>query len=396
MAEDDAVSTFSYDDEADPDTFSLYQLGVAKDGTVLGVVRVAAPAFPKDKLESEVCNITRFSVATLKYLASRTQIPVPQVYAWNSDASNPAGAEYIIMQKTSISSILTRVFKMPGVSADTKWDTLSMSVKERTVSQVTEYLKAMFALRFDRAGSLYLSSPSKDDVHVGPIVSIPFFRAVDGIIRVPDADPPSHTELSQYRGPFSNTTEYLQSFLRAELHILSRYHSAVLAEMEADEEADQEAAASRLELGERVLRKALELCSIDEESGDVTSLIDFEGATIAPLWECAVIPAWLQDPNDQEGGCEGGFAEDREELREIFWKVMDSEEWSTLYEHGKLFRHFRLWLPLQVGSWASKYKEKRVDERLTWAELHPGVAMPEEDYRRYRCSICDQPDIAVA
>ncbi|KAI6020795.1 kinase-like domain-containing protein, partial [Pisolithus microcarpus] len=416
MAEDDAVSTFSYDDElADPDTFSLYQLGVAvdthfgeachlkklaeggyhkvyealqKDGAVLGVVRVAAPAFPKDKLESEV--------ATLKYLASRTQIPVPQVYAWNSDASNPAGAEYIIMQK------------MPGVSADTKWDTLSMSVKERTVSQVTEYLKAMFALRFDRAGSLYLSSPSKDDVHVGPIVSIPFFRAVDGIIRVPDADPPSHTELSQYREPFPNTTEYLQSFLRAELHILSRYHSAVLAEME---EADQEAAASRLELGERVLRKALELCSvypgnhqpggpistperpfslhlddfrlsnimIDEESGDVTSLIDFEGATIAPLWECAVIPAWLQDPNDQEGGCEGGFAEDREELREIFWKVMDSEEWSTLYEHGKLFRHFRLWLPLQVGSWASKYKEKRVDERLTWAELHPGVAMPEED-----------------
>ncbi|KAI6137239.1 hypothetical protein F5141DRAFT_75254 [Pisolithus sp. B1] len=243
----DSVSTFSYDDEADPDTFSLYQLGVAidshfgeachfkklaeggyhkvyevlqKDGTVLGVVRVAAPAFPKDKLESEV--------ATLKYLAAQTQIPVPQVYAWNSDASNSVGAEYIIMQK------------MPGVSANTKWDTLSMSVKERTVSQVTEYLKAMFALRFDRAGSLYLSSPSKDDVYVGPIVSIPFFSAVDGVVRVPDADPPSHIELSQYRGPFSNTTEYLQSFLRAELHILSQHRTTVLSELE--EEADEETA----------------------------------------------------------------------------------------------------------------------------------------------------------
>ncbi|KAI6102360.1 kinase-like domain-containing protein [Pisolithus croceorrhizus] len=417
MAEDDAVSTFSYDDEADPDTFSLYQLGVAidshfgeachlkklaeggyhkvyevlqKDGTVLGVVRVAAPAFPKDKLESEV--------ATLKYLAAQTQIPVPQVYAWNSDASNPVGAEYIIMQK------------MPGVSANTKWDTLSMSAKERTVSQVTEYLKAMFALRFDRAGSLYLSSPSKDDVYVGPIVSIPFFSAIDGVVRVPDADPPSHIELSQYRGPFSNTTEYLQSFLRAELHILSQHRSTVLSELE--EEADEETAASRLELGERVLRKALELCSvypgndqpggpistptqpfslnlddfrlsnimIDEESGDVTSLIDFEGATIAPLWECTVIPAWLQDPDDQEGGYEGGAAEDREKLREIFWKIMDSDEWSVLYEHGKLFRHFRLRLSLQVGPWASEYMEEWVDKRLAWAKLHPGVAMPEEDY----------------
>ncbi|KAI6109429.1 hypothetical protein EDD16DRAFT_1522470 [Pisolithus croceorrhizus] len=277
-----------------------------------------------------------------------------------------------------------------------------MSAKERTVSQVTEYLKAMFALRFDRAGSLYLSSPSKDDVYVGPIVSIPFFSAVDDVIRVPDADPPSHIELSQYRGPFSNTTEYLQSFLRAELYILSHYHATVLSELE---EEDEETAASRLELGERVLRKALELCSvypgndqpggpistptqpfslnlddfrlsnimIDEESGDVTSFVDFEGATIAPLWECT-------DPDDQEGGYERGPAEDREKLREIFWKIMDSDEWSALYEHGKLFRHFRLRLSLQVGPWASEWMEEWVDKRLAWAKLHSGVAMPEEDY----------------
>ena len=94
--DDDATSTFSYDGDGDPDTFSLRQLGLAaashfgspcelnklaeggyhkvclsdslsfhlhvpqvydvigKDGTVLGVARVASPAFPKDKLESEV------------------------------------------------------------------------------------------------------------------------------------------------------------------------------------------------------------------------------------------------------------------------------------------------------------------------------------------------------
>ncbi|KAG8220231.1 hypothetical protein J3R82DRAFT_1270 [Butyriboletus roseoflavus] len=51
--------------------------------------------------------------------------------------------------------------------------------------------------------------------------------------------------------------KYLQSFLHAELHILSHHRPIVLSELE---EADEEAAASRLEVTERVLRKALALC----------------------------------------------------------------------------------------------------------------------------------------
>jgi hypothetical protein len=98
MIQDDLASVFSYDGEGDPDTFSLHELNAAvnshfstvcsleklaqggyhkvcydtpifshrchphclqaydilKNGMSLGVVRVAAPAFPKDKLESEV------------------------------------------------------------------------------------------------------------------------------------------------------------------------------------------------------------------------------------------------------------------------------------------------------------------------------------------------------
>lgn len=115
---DDASSTFSYDGEGVHDTFSLSGLrGVVNshfnanctieklaqggyhkvydiskdDGTSVGVVRVAAPAFPRDKLESEV--------ATLKYLAAHTNIPVRKVFAWDSDAANPVGAEYMIMEK---------------------------------------------------------------------------------------------------------------------------------------------------------------------------------------------------------------------------------------------------------------------------------------------------------
>lgn len=149
--------------------------------------------------------------------------------------------------------------KVPGVPANTKWDTLPVNVKERVVSQIAQCLEAMFALRFERAGSLYLSSPSRHEVYVGPIVSTPFYRAIDGVVRIPDAVLQLSTHLSQYRGPFSNTTDYLQSFLHAELYVLSHYRPIVSSELE---EADVQEADTRLETGERALRKALELCTI--------------------------------------------------------------------------------------------------------------------------------------
>jgi hypothetical protein len=37
----------------------------------------------------------------MRYIAERTAVPVPKMYAWNSDASNPVGAEYMIMEKVN-------------------------------------------------------------------------------------------------------------------------------------------------------------------------------------------------------------------------------------------------------------------------------------------------------
>lgn len=110
----------------------------------------------------------------------------------------------------------------------------------------------------------------------------------------------------------------------------------------------------------------------------MTGLIDFEGAAIAPLWECAVVPGWLLHPDDPEGRYEGGSPDDRRRLCETFCKIMESKEWHELYENGKAFRHFIQRLSLQAGTWTSE-SEEWVDERLAWAALHPGVAMKEED-----------------
>lgn len=114
-------------------------------------------------------------------------------------------------------------------------------------------------------------------------------------------------------------------------------------------------------------------------SGQVTGLIDFEGATIAPLWECALLPRWLQDPEDPESSCEGGSAESKQILRELFLEKTGNEEWKMLYEQGKPFRLLSDRLEFQVAVWASDDMEAWVDERLTWAKDHPGVGFLESD-----------------
>jgi hypothetical protein len=152
------------------------------------------------------------------------------------------------------------MFKVPGFPASEKWETLPTAVKERVVSQVADHVMAMFALRFDRAGSLYLSSTSESGFVVGPIVSLPFYRALDGCVRVPDAGTTPYTsELFRLRGPFSNTSDYLQSFARAELHFLSHHHSIALSALDED---DDQVAVNHLENAERALQKGLKLCTI--------------------------------------------------------------------------------------------------------------------------------------
>ncbi|KAG2352776.1 hypothetical protein BDR07DRAFT_1212766, partial [Suillus spraguei] len=118
---------------------------------------------------------------------------------------------------------------------------------------------------------------------------------------------------------------------------------------------------------------------IDVDSGRVTGFIDFEAATIAPLWECAVIPRWLQDAGDPESSYEGGTSEERNVLRTTFLSAMEGSalypEWREAYDMGRPFRRLTDMLHFQVNVWASDAGDIWVDERLEWAKTHPGIGL---------------------
>jgi hypothetical protein len=45
----------------------------------------------------------------MRYIAEYTSLRIPRIIAWNSDASNPIGAEYMILEKDSF-----RLFSEPA------------------------------------------------------------------------------------------------------------------------------------------------------------------------------------------------------------------------------------------------------------------------------------------
>ncbi|EDR02794.1 uncharacterized protein LACBIDRAFT_308055 [Laccaria bicolor S238N-H82] len=116
---------------------------------------------------------------------------------------------------------------------------------------------------------------------------------------------------------------------------------------------------------------------INETTGHVTGLIDFERTTIAPLWECALLPRWLQHPADPEATYEGGDEATRQPLRTTFMDKVGSGQWNVLYELGKPFRQLSDRLCYNVGSFklASEFMESWVEERLAWAKDHPGIGV---------------------
>jgi len=118
---------------------------------------------------------------------------------------------------------------------------------------------------------------------------------------------------------------------------------------------------------------------VDERSGQVLGLIDFEETITAPLWMCAGFPFWM----DHHQADEKPEDEELAHLRGIFRQTVKAqgkigEDWLSATETGALFRDFAFMLDYQVQIWASPSMEQWVDERLAFAKKHPGIGMTEK------------------
>ncbi|KAJ0413319.1 kinase-like domain-containing protein [Aspergillus carlsbadensis] len=88
---------------------------------------------------------TASEVATMDFMRSVFDTPVPKVFSWSSSADNPVAAEYILMENAR------------GVSLSKIWDTLDVDVQFKVLKRIAMYQRAWSDVSFAKYGSLYYS-----------------------------------------------------------------------------------------------------------------------------------------------------------------------------------------------------------------------------------------------
>lgn len=86
-----------------------------------------------------------------------TKVPVPKLLAWNADASNPVGAEYVVTERAT------------GCQLTEKWDEMDEEGHVELVKNLCRLEGELAAIAFPAYGSLYLQESMDDGDKYEPL-----------------------------------------------------------------------------------------------------------------------------------------------------------------------------------------------------------------------------------
>ncbi|OJD21311.1 hypothetical protein ACJ73_07348 [Blastomyces percursus] len=170
---------------------------------------------------------TASEVATLDFLRTELDIPVPRVLAWSSKKDQLVGAEYIVMEMA------------PGEELGKSWMSMDISEKVNIVPQLANIQARACSVDFKSYGSLYYRDdvdgcqdiPSNSDRFcIGPAAAISFWEA-------------EREAMDKYRGPWTSPESYAKDIARREMDWIRRYaksrdHSDPLKQSTSQESPD--------------------------------------------------------------------------------------------------------------------------------------------------------------
>ncbi|KAF1845533.1 uncharacterized protein K460DRAFT_386030 [Cucurbitaria berberidis CBS 394.84] len=286
---------------------------------------------------------TASEVAVLKFISKNTRVPVPKVLAWSSNASNPVGVEYIIMEKAT------------GQQLFTTWSAMTIEDQFNLVEQLTQFEAELASIQFPANGSLYLCESMTDGEHwvaldrnvdpsgqfcIGPSCE----RAWSGQGKI--MTPPSHVN----NGPWPNISSFGLALVEREI---ARIEQQTLGSGFGPPggSVDEQFAVlnmakevmSRLDmvtLINRVSRPVLwhtdlHMGNIYSKPEDfkICSIIDWQSIVVSPLYLQARFPEFLSVDNDYQG-----MDADDKKLAEL--KFGDTKM-SKFYELSTANQHLR-------------------------------------------------------
>ncbi|GJJ08576.1 hypothetical protein Clacol_002795 [Clathrus columnatus] len=256
------------------------------------ILRLQLKSLPSYVMETEV--------ATMRYLTTKTTIPVPRILHFNFDHDHPLGV-YMLSEK------------FEGIKLSTIFSSLSAKEQDFLVKQIAHWSIELFKHRFDTIGSLYIKEEHDNlEFIVGPI-SHPLFYGED------------RGNLSLNRGPFHSSRAYFKACQQRELD-----YARTQCPQDTSDTYQQNVADVRLTV-ERcmsLLGRVIERCrGLDEDDPTFNEFslsmaeLDLGGIYVAPDAPSLILPTWLthslSDSEESQSLC-------RERLTTIFRKSIQS------------------------------------------------------------------------
>jgi aminoglycoside phosphotransferase (APT) family kinase protein len=247
-----------------------------RDGSVTLVLRVSGRQLPGIK--------TRNEVGVMKWVRENTKIPVPAVIRYDDTESNMVGHEFTLLEK------------VPGVSVDQIYSTLSQDARTRLVNQLVDYLCELRShpWRDGFVGGLAIHGT---EVAAGPPIEENFWQ-------VPDLDRywgglgETLESLNPIREVgFSNNVEFIVGSLDRYIHAIQKHPSlnpfrdmiprlqAFMNIIQAPTNAKELNRVTYV-LAHKDLHFGNVMCDPDHPDCPITAILDWEfsGVVPAPRW----------------------------------------------------------------------------------------------------------------
>ncbi|KAM0245300.1 hypothetical protein ACHAP5_005533 [Fusarium lateritium] len=325
------------------------------------VLRVSLPVDPHHKTLSEV--------ATLKFVGTISEIPIPIPIVFDNMGCSPIRLEWIMMTK------------LDGETLHKVWPNLLLFQKDIVVRTIASFQASLFHQRFLGIGNLY----TETDLQPGLIVSIPFFQG-------------GRSMIVNNRGPFGSSTQWV--FARLDLQIQDAKHVEKKYGKQNGNgpltKKDYDCASEALQLACR-LRPHLTTCFtgstleatvlhhddlhanniLANENGTVTGIVDWECVSCLPLWKACFYPKFLYAPprhTPEEDRFQDPtlLATQDRVLRAIFLEEMEAQspEWIKIYRESMFKRD----LSFAVDKVGSEDKQPHIKSWLN--NLDKGTSEP--------------------
>ncbi|EFE31294.1 uncharacterized protein ARB_01916 [Trichophyton benhamiae CBS 112371] len=251
--------------------------------------------------------LTASEVATREFLRDIANFPVPRVLAWSADPANPVGAEYIIEQKAS------------GIRLGRVWHEWLRKSKLHIIEQIVKLENTLTSFKFSKHGCLYFRADLPDpfrgedgglllgsDSTVGPGV---LDRYVIGPLTGAELWRAEREKMELNRGPWQRAEDYARAMGENEIAWINRHASPRINAYISLK--DPELPDHALNLLTKYLDAILYLiphdpapCAnilwhpdlhldnvfVDPTTCEITGIVDWQGARIAPLFYQSCIP----------------------------------------------------------------------------------------------------------